>query len=265
MVDSELHFQRDLLILSDSHLTSRSSIELTETESDLIQILDYCEKHSLSLLLLGDTFDYWMEYPAKVPSIAPAFRERLQTFVNFKTTNDGSLNNDPKVIMITGNHDNWTRNYFPSIGIPLYHETLLVTWPHSSALFLHGDGLKNPHYEFPRPLFHRFLRHPFFVKLYQTLFPETIGLRLMKWFSEKSRLHSMPSSERIDQIAKKWIANGLVEVIISGHDHLPRRLSFERGLYLNCGSFHEYRTAVLYTNGEFKLVKWEHLQFVSYH
>ena len=266
MVNPELHFQGNLLILSDSHLSSGTSTELTETEIELIRVLDYCEQNSISLLLLGDTFDYWMEYPGKVPNIAPDFRNRLQRFAQYNTlASDGSPNKAPRVVMITGNHDNWTRDYFPSIGIPLYHETLLGKWPDRTALFLHGDGLKDPQFEFPRPLFHRFLRHPVFVTFYQAILPETVGLRLMKWFSEKSRLHSKSSNERLDLIAKNLITNGLAKVIICGHDHLPRRLLLEKGLYLNCGSFHEQRTAVFYTNGEFELVKWEHHQFVSYH
>lgn len=274
MVHSKLHFAGDLIILSDSHLNSDLLEKPGKTETDLIRVLEYCDRHSTSLLLLGDIFDYWMEYPGRVPGVAPLFREHLTAFLkknrspeflnHEKSCGDG-ISKEPFVLMVTGNHDNWTREHFPSIGLPLYHEHIEGTWPETSAFFLHGDGLRDPKFELPRPLFHRFLRHPLFVRIYQSILPEKTGLRIMKWFSEKSRAHSKPSIHRLNQFAEAYISNGLANVVISGHDHVARKIFFKNGVYLNCGSFHEQRTAVYYTNGEFSLVKWEHNQFVSYH
>jgi len=274
LVHSQLHFTGDLIILSDSHLNSDLSDEQEETETDLIRVLEYCDRHSTSLLLLGDIFDYWMEYPGRVPNVAPLFREHLRAFLkkhrspkflNQEKKSEDGISKEPVAIMVTGNHDNWTREYFPSIGLPLHQEYIEGVWPETSAFFLHGDGLEDPKFEFPRPFFHRFLRHPLFVHIYQSLFPEKKGLQLMKWFSEKSRIHSKPSIQRLNQFAETCISKGLANVVISGHDHVARKISFDNGVYMNCGSFHEQRTAIHYTNGEFRLVKWEHNQFVSYH
>ena len=47
-----------------------------------------------------------------------------------------------------------------------------------------------------------------------------------------------------------------IDYIICGHDHQPRRLEFNFGTYLNSGAFYADKSVIAYTNGTFKLVKW---------
>lgn len=243
-----------LLIISDAHLSSEEKSTPCDTEKSLIEVLDYCEEHSIHLLFLGDIFDYWMEYPNKIPNLAQNFRNRLSDFAKKSSP----------VIMITGNHDNWTRSYFESIGITLLHDELQLNTCAGKTLFLHGDGLKNSLYTFPRPLFHRILRNRLFIQFYQFIFPHSTGLRLMRWFSNYSRKRQRPDPSRLNEAAQQWITSQLADVVITGHDHVARKIKFEDGTYWNCGCFSSDKTALLYTNGVFNLVKWEHHHFVSY-
>ncbi len=243
-----------LLIISDAHLTSKKGAKTCSTEESLIEVLEYCTEHSIRVLFLGDIFDYWMEYPGFVPPISSAFRIKLAEFIQKSSP----------VIMITGNHDNWTRDYFPSIGVELLHEQLFLKLDKKSILFLHGDGLSDLNFNFPRPLFHRLIRHPLFIRFYQRTLPKDYGLRLMKWFSTYSRKTNRTDTALLDNQATKWIKQRIADVVIAGHDHVARRLDVDGGIYLNSGSFHSDRTAILYTNGDFKHVKWEHNHFVSY-
>lgn len=269
---------KNLLILSDAHLTSEDESNPCPTEESLINILEYCRVHSIQILFIGDLFDYWMEYPGMIPPVASAFRKSLTRFVDQISNESSSPYTSPdslspqsttpnlssSVTMITGNHDNWTRNYFESIGISVIHEELLLNLGGKRILFLHGDGLKKPLFRFQRPLSHRLLRHPLFVRTYQWLLPEHTGLRLMKWFSRYSRKHNRSNPERLNSVAKRWITEELADIVITGHDHIARKLDVANGIYLNSGCFNTDRTAIFYTNGDFNLVKWEHDRFVSY-
>ena len=47
-----------------------------------------------------------------------------------------------------------------------------------------------------------------------------------------------------------------IEVILTGHDHIPRRKQFPFGTYINLGTFYNHQTMVYYNNDGFSLVCW---------
>lgn len=234
------------LFLGDLHLGALGGESDRQLEQEAIDLLDYCLEKDLKLLLLGDLFDYWMEYPQDVPRIAPRFREKLSEY-NRKTGT---------TIYITGNHDNWTREYFESIGCLVCNESVQLPIGSRTALLLHGDGLVDPKMNLPRPLWHRILRSTTFVRLYQTLFPSRTGLRIMAAFSAWSRHGSTESPDRLDRWARETLEIGSHDFVICGHDHTPRIRHWRGGTYINCGAFLTSRTAVRYTNGTPEIVVW---------
>ncbi|NIU01308.1 MAG: hypothetical protein GWN62_08805, partial [Aliifodinibius sp.] len=100
-----------LLFISDVHLGGFSDNKNERIESELIQLINYCQRNDIHLAVLGDLFDYWMEYPDFVPNLG---RKLLDRFESFNKELGPTL-------YITGNHDNWTRNHLEDRGFYLIH------------------------------------------------------------------------------------------------------------------------------------------------
>ncbi len=239
-----------LLLLSDVHLGAFSEDENRRLEDELIRLIDWCEENSYRILLLGDLFEYWMEYPSYVP---PLGKRLLERFRLLHQKHEASL-------FVTGNHDNWTLGHFASLGFEVEPNHRIIDLPSHKLMVLHGDGLEEPHFDLPRPLFHRLIRHPLFIKIFRKLLPPKAGLAVMKQFSLLSRRLGVEPQDK--KLLNKWAEKQLkrkdndIDVIICGHDHHPRQLKNDFGTFINLGTFYHDKTVALYNKGEFSLVVW---------
>lgn len=234
------------IFISDVHLGAFDAHINQKLENDMIALIDYCEENSIHITVLGDLFDYWMEYPGFHPDVGERMLKRF-----------GEYNQSVKnTLFITGNHDNWTSGFFKEIGFDIESEFRIIELEGKKVFLLHGDGLQNRKYRLPRPLLHRIIRHPLFIKLYQFFFPPYYGIQFMKSFSELSRQREHFDINRLTAWAKKTLDQNSFDYIISGHDHFQRNETFSGGNYINCGPFFEERNVVFYTNRKFHLVTW---------
>jgi UDP-2,3-diacylglucosamine pyrophosphatase LpxH len=125
-------------------------------------------------------------------------------------------------------------------------------------MLLHGDGLEDPAFNLSRPLFHRLLRHPRFIKIYQTLLPPAVGIEVMRNFSRVARAREVSETEKnLNKWAEKQLEQTDTDYIICGHDHTPRNIGFSFGTLINLGTFYEHQTVAVYNNGDFSLVIWD--------
>lgn len=237
-----------LLFISDVHLGGFSEAENKHLESSLMHLIDYCEQEKYKICILGDLFDYWMEYPSFIPSLG---NRLLNRFCSYNRNTGDTL-------FITGNHDNWTRGYFKEIGFDIENDYRTLTLDSRRILLLHGDGLVDPDLKIHRPWLHRFLRNNTFTQCYQKVLPPRTGLILMKYFSRLNRYFEEYRSDQ--KKLNKWAKTTLnlvgTDVIICGHDHFPRVLNFDFGTFINLGTFYKHKTLAVYNKGEFSLVVW---------
>lgn len=245
----ELTLSAPLLFISDAHLGGFSDMENDRIESELIQLINYCQRSDIRLAVLGDLFDYWMEFPDHVPSMGRRLLDRFEEY------NDAL---EP-ALYITGNHDNWTRGHLSERGFRVVSEYVRITLNEKNLLLLHGDGLADASFDLPRPFMHRLLRHPGFIRLYQRILTPEAGLLLMKYFSKFNRWMNSHADNRqvLSGWAKRQLQHSEVDLIISGHDHIPRMKHFAFGSYINLGTFYRHRTMALYNNDSADLVFWE--------
>lgn len=241
--------QQPLLFISDVHLGGFSDEENSRIESELIQLLDHCQRNDIHLAILGDLFDYWMEYPNRLPGLGNILLERFEAF-------NSELG---PTLFITGNHDNWMRGYLEEKGFELEHEYQRGRLAGKQLMALHGDGLSDPALGLPRPPIHRLLRNPKFISFYQTLLPPKAGLFFMKYFARLTRLleRKKENAEVLNRWARNTLRESETDIIVCGHDHIPRRKQFAFGTYINLGTFYKHRTMALCDNDELSLVKWE--------
>ena len=240
--------EQPMLFISDAHLGGFSKDENERIEAELIQLINYCQRNDIHIAILGDLFDYWMEYPYTVPSLGEKLLKRFSSY-------NKALG---PTLYITGNHDNWTRNHFSTLGFELLHEYQLLALGENTIMVMHGDGLSNNDFDLPRPPLHRLLRNETFVEWYQKILPPSLGITFMKYFSRVTRwLEWNPEKEKVlDRWARQTLQQGDIDVIICGHDHIPRRKHFDFGTYINLGTFYKHRTLAYYNNESISLVSW---------
>lgn len=249
LIKPELSF----LFLSDVHLGAFPEEQNRLLEDELVELVSYCEEKKLQIIILGDLFDYWMEYPDCHPPVGEKLLHRFQQY-HHKTGR--------RTLYITGNHDNWTRGYLDSLGFDIEHEYRIIETREISFMVMHGDGLQDAAMNFPRSLMNRILRNSYFVYIYQTLLPPRWGWQLMKLFSQNRK--DNPDNAKncnirhsIDSWAKNRVSSDpSIQAIIYGHHHRPFLNSQNGNTCMNCGSFAGDKTVGLYTNKKFRIVNW---------
>ena len=238
----------DILFISDVHLEGYTTDINKSIEQDLISLVEYATEYQLQIIIVGDLFDYWMEYRGKYPSFAENVLRAFQKQNEFIPT-----------LYITGNHDNWTGPKLVETGFDLENEFRTIELEGKKCMLLHGDGLKDKSMNLPRPKLDRLIRSRFFLFFYQLFFPPKVGLSIMSWFSKRSKKRDKGqenNSKRMDRWALQKLENPEIDVLICGHFHVHRFISNTNGLYINLGTFYKHRTVGLYTKSTFQLVTW---------
>jgi len=238
------------LFLSDVHIGAFEEDLDRVIRRDLISLIEYCAALKIQIHILGDLFDYWMEYPSWKPGFGTDVLKTLQNY----TRNVAPVN------FITGNHDNWTYGYFDKLGFNVNKEFFDITLNNKRFFLHHGDGLKDPGYNLQRPFMHRLLRNKMFVKMYQLFLPPKTGIQLMKAFSDFSKQRAYCNPSVLDNWSRNFLLKTEYDVVISGHDHQPRILYFDDNAYINLGAFFKDRTVAFYNNGKLDLVVWNAAQ-----
>lgn len=236
------------LFISDVHLGAFAGEKELKVEKKIISLIEYATHKKAKLYVLGDLFDYWMEYPNSkfVPSIGEKVLDKFEKYNQAVSP----------AIYVTGNHDNWTFGHFEKRGFDVESKFRTISIGKSKVLIMHGDGKVGERNDILRPTFHTILRNPSFTSYYQKIFPPEIGLKLMKTFSNitRNRNHSNPIP--LNNHAKSILNSKEIDFVFCGHDHIPRVETFKNGTYINLGTFFEHGTLVRHINNEFQLVIW---------
>lgn len=235
------------LFISDVHLGAFAPAVNQEVEEDLCKLVEHCKSEGIQIHLLGDLFDYWMEYPNSKPSIGEKVLSALSSYNKSVAP----------ITYVTGNHDNWTFGYFKELGFNVEENFRRLNIENKHLFLHHGDGMDDKNLGLPRPFFHRILRNRIFIKFYQFLFPPDTGLKVMKWFSDYNRKKPIEDPEPLNSWSKNYLKHHPVDIVICGHDHIPRIETFSFGTYINLGTFFQHRTVALYTSSQCKLVTWD--------
>ena len=123
-----------IYFLSDAHLGSLAIERSWAHQKKLISLLEEMSKDAASIYMLGDMFDFWMEY-----FIRDHAKRQYHPFCKEirKLTKKGI-----HVHMFTGNHDLWTFGGLAKLtGAEIHYEPCTI-YRYGKQLYLaHGDGL----------------------------------------------------------------------------------------------------------------------------
>lgn len=145
-----------IYFLSDAHLGSLAIERGWAHQKKLIDLLEEMSKDAVSIYMLGDMFDFWMEYfihDKRKRQYHPFCREIR------KLTKKGI-----HVHMFIGNHDLWTFGGLAQLtGAEIHYDPCTIQRYGKTLFLAHGDGILPSNWEalYPKPIvrnIHRFMR-----------------------------------------------------------------------------------------------------------
>ena len=117
---------------SDNHLGAPTMGQSRPREKKFVAWLDTVKTDAAAIFLLGDLFDFWMEYKTVVP------KGFTRTLGKLAEISDSGI----PIYYFVGNHDLWMNGYFEEeLNIPVFHTPQQFTFNQTSFFIGHGDGL----------------------------------------------------------------------------------------------------------------------------
>ncbi len=234
---------------SDVHLGMSSREEEKLKEKVLIAFLESMRIDAAEVFIVGDLFDYWIEYKSVIPKGFYKVFAKLSELIE-----DGI-----KITYLAGNHDFWKGKYFKEeFGIDINFEPIERTLENKKFFIHHGDGLafNDTGYK----ILKKVLRHPVSQFLYKWIHPD-IGIGLARSTSRTSRVHThnkdYSAKDGLREFAEKKLNEGY-DFILMGHRHNPSIVKFGEGIYVNLGDWIDN-----FTFAKFKESKFEFLKFYN--
>jgi UDP-2,3-diacylglucosamine hydrolase len=197
------------------------------------------------LYLLGDVFDFWMDYPSYMP------KAHFEVLYGLRRLRErGAV-----LRFVGGNHDVWCAQFLrDELGFEILDSGSVVEHQGRRLRLHHGDGLLSGDRSYE--LFRRFVRHPAIIFLAKSLHPELL-YRLACWLSHKSRENDRDDPDALRRLLHDW---GLqhpqsdVDYLVIGHFHLPQQDRFD-GWSLHClGDWVQHDTAARLADGALRIV-----------
>jgi len=235
--------------ISDVHFGFGSKDEDKLKEKVLLHFFDSIKEDAKELFIVGDLFDYWMEYKHVVPKGHYKLLAKISELVELGI----------KINYLAGNHDFWRGSYFKEeFDIDIVFDEIVREIEGKKFFIHHGDGMayKDTGYK----ILKKIMRNRFAQFIYAKLHPDW-GLGLAKKSSHSSRMHTgqrdYSKHDGLKDFAEKKIAEEGFEYVIMGHRHLPLRVNFPKGTYINLGDWIDNFSYAVFKEGS--------MEFISYY
>ena len=260
-----------IYFLSDAHLGSLAIEKGWAHQKKLIDMLEEMSKDAASIYMLGDMFDFWMEYfihDKRKHQYAPFFKELR------KLSKQGI-----HVHIFTGNHDLWTFGGMAQLSYAEIHYEPCTILRYGKAIYLaHGDGLLPSNWEslYPKDVkkkIKRFMRlkdifrSPFLQFCFRCL-PPSWGNKFGYEWAKQSRLKEIAKpcpykgedKEELVLFAKEQEKqHNHRDYYIFGHRHieLDLQISKDSRVVISGDCFKEFTYAKLDHKGNLTLHNYE--------
>jgi len=218
--------------ISDAHFGIKLD-KHNEREKHFFRFLEKTADSMSELYIIGDLFDFWIEYKH---AIRPEYFNILH---HLKIAVDRGV----KIHYLAGNHDFALGTFLTDqAGISIYDAHIDTTIQGKKVHLFHGDGLlkKDVGYR----ILKKILRNKTNLSLYQLLHPD-FGIWLATLSSGSSRKHQdnfrTPEfctwvRQEYREHARHYLASGS-DIVIFGHSHLGELIRFPNGIYCNTGAW----------------------------
>jgi len=210
--------------VSDVHLGSAYDLDGSR-ERAFVSFLRSLPEDTKALYLLGDIFDFWIEYRDVIP------KGFSRVFGEFARLADAGV----KITFFKGNHDYWGKDYFKKeFGFRIIDETHIIEEINGLNICMgHGDGIGlNSTYK--KMVFAMF-RSRFCIKLLKMLHPSSI-FNFAKAWSKSSRKKNLQTpykfagkEDSLYKFVNELGRNRKIDFFIFGHIHDRAETDVESG------------------------------------
>ncbi|MFW6245480.1 MAG: UDP-2,3-diacylglucosamine diphosphatase [Fibrobacterota bacterium] len=213
-------------------------------------LVDRMLKSATDLFIVGDLFDFWIEYRF---AIRPDYFAVLHELARL-------VESGVKVHYMAGNHDFALGSFLEnSVGVNIHHGELDLNLQGKKVHLFHGDGIlkKDVGYRILRKL----LRNKTYQKLYKLIHPD-LGVAFGIFCSGSSRKYTtrrLRSSivEDYREAARRTLEQGY-DLVVYGHTHHGEIVRFGHREYLNTGAWLMHQNYATLLDG--KLTLWKYVQ-----
>ncbi len=241
---------KPVYFISDIHLGAPSlKPEFEEKrKTALLKFMDMVEKNGSRMIIVGDLFDFWYEYKSVVPKAFFWLYAKLACMVE----------NGVPIDYIAGNHDFYLGEFFSKyLGLRIYQDGFSEKIGGKNFLVIHGDGLalRDSGYR----MLKKILRGRLVRSLIKWIHPD-IGFSLARLFSKKSREYTTSKdfgeTDGMLLFAENKVKEGY-DVVVMGHNHVPKFERFGNGIYVNLGDWLGNFTYGIFDGNEMQLLRWK--------
>lgn len=197
------------LFVADSHFHLLPDAAEARRVAAFLQFLEMARRVD-DLVLLGDIFDFWFDYP----------HFRLKGYEEILQGLDQVRDAGTRLHFVGGNHDIWAAGYLSErYGTENDAPPRVLELAGQRVLLNHGDGLLS--YDWAYNTFRALVRAPAGMLLAKSLHPELL-YALSTWLSGASRSANRDESEKIVTKARLWLdrqKGAPWDLMVMGHVH----------------------------------------------
>jgi UDP-2,3-diacylglucosamine hydrolase len=200
------------------------------------------------LYLLGDIFDFWLDYPTYMP------KTHLEVLYRLRRLQERRV----EIKFVGGNHDIWCARYLhDSLGIQTLPCGVVVEHQGLRLRLDHGDGLLGGDAFYS--LFRAAVRNPALVFLAKSIHPEILH-GMAAAISRLSRANHKTDPDKLARLIRHYGEthdHGDVDHLVVGHIHYPVQVDFGGWTFTCLGDWVVHRTYGRLRDGRLEVVRFE--------
>lgn len=203
-----------ILVAGDTHFKLRPDPDEVRRRDLFLSFLE-AARDADELVLLGDIFDFWFDYP----------HFRLRGYEELLSALDGVRDAGVRLHFVGGNHDIWAARYLHErYGTSPHGEPFTLDAGGLRIRLVHGDGLLVRDWLYSS--FRRLVRQRAGVLFAKSLHPELL-YAFSHWLSHASRQASRDERHLIEKRARRHLARarGDWDLLLIGHVHHAFRIA----------------------------------------
>ena len=198
------------------------------------------------LYLLGDVFDFWMDYPNFMP------KSHFEVLHGLRRLGERGV----RLRFVGGNHDVWCTDYLRDhVGFEILDSGSVVEHQGRRLRLHHGDGLLAGDAGYR--IFRSIVRNRAFVLLAKSLHPEFTHA-VAHWLSHSSRESDRDDPEALRALIRNFASTHPqddVDFLVIGHIHLPHQERFGHWTFHCLGDWLLNYTAARLAGGELAILR----------
>ncbi len=239
--------QPTVVFVADSHFHLHPDPTEAHRVARFVELLDFAQ-HADHIILLGDIFDFWFDYP----------NFRLKGYEEILAGLDRVREAGTEIHFIGGNHDIWAARYLHQrYGCAPGGGPQTLDFGSLRVRMVHGDGLLGRDWAYAS--FRAVVRNRLAVAVAKSFHPELL-FKFSSWLSGQSRSANREEARSIAQKVTRWLSahpDPDWDLLIIGHVHHSLLSECDGHRFACLGGWLDRLGYGLLQGGEFRLLDFD--------